>query len=127
MAQIIASARTSHEIVIAKNEQIADLDAHIGQLEGQVEECDALLNERDADFALLEQQFTAQQVKLNNDLVHIEMLEDQQAQPEVMEEEPQEVQGISGLDTISGVPLPPLPGAHSPVRSESSVNNLDNF
>jgi len=44
-----------------------------------------------------------------------------------MEEEPQEVQGISGLDTMSGVPLPPLPGAHSPVRSESSVNNLDDF
>ena len=28
MSQIIASARTSHEIVIAKNEQIRDLDAH---------------------------------------------------------------------------------------------------
>ena len=127
MAQIIGSAWTSHEIVTAKNEQIADLDAHIGQLEGQVEERDVLLDERDADFALLEQQFTAQQVQLNNALDHIEMLEAQQAQPEAMEEEPQEVQGISGLDTTSGVPMPPLPGAHSPVRSESSVNNLDDF
>ena len=40
--------------MIAKNEQIADLDAHIGQLEGQVEERDVLLDERDADFALLQ-------------------------------------------------------------------------
>ena len=55
MAQIIGSAQTSHEMVNAKNEQIADLDADIGQLEGQVEECDALLGERDADLALLEQ------------------------------------------------------------------------
>jgi len=127
MAQIIASARTSHEIVIAKNEQIRDLDAHVGQLEGLIEERDVLLDNRDADFALLEQQFTAQQVQLNAAFDHIEMLEAQQAQPEAMEEEPQEVQGISGLDTMSGVPLPPLPGAHSPVRSESSVNNLDDF
>ena len=126
MARIIDSARTSHEMVNAKNEQIADLDAHIGQLEGQVEERDALLDERDADFVLLEQQFTAQQIQLDNALDHIEVLEAQQAQPEAMEE-PQEVQGISGLDTTSGVPMPPLQGAHSPVRSESSVNNLDDF
>ena len=108
-------------------EQIRDLDAHIGQLEGQVEERDALLDERNADFALLEQQFTAQQIQLDNALDHIEVLEAQQAQPEAMEEEPQEVQGISGLDTIYGVPMPPSQGAHSPVRSESSVNNLDDF
>ena len=88
MAQIIGSARTSHEIVNAKNEQIRDLDAHIGQLEGLVEECDVLLDGRDADFALLEQQFTTQQVQLSDALDHIEMLEAQQAQPEAMEEEP---------------------------------------
>ena len=55
MAQIIGSARTSHEMVNAKNEQIADLDAHVGQLEGLIEERDVLLDGRDADFALLEQ------------------------------------------------------------------------
>ena len=88
MAQIIASARTSHEIVIAKNEQIRDLDAHVGLLEGLIEEHDVLLDGRDADYALLEQQFTAQQVQLNDALDHIEMLEAQQAQPEAMEEEP---------------------------------------
>ena len=55
------------------------------------------------------------------------MLVDQQAQLEAMEEEPQEVQGISGLDTIYGVPMPPSQGAHSPVSSESSDNDLDDF
>ena len=114
-------------MVNAKNEQIADLDAYIGQLEDQVEERDALLDERGANFALLEQQFTAQQIQLDNALDHIEVLEAQQAQPEAMEEEPKKVQGISGLDAMSGVPMPPLQGAHSPVRSESLVNNLDDF
>ena len=85
------------------------------------------MDERDADLAHLEQQFNALQNQLDDALDHIEVLEAQQAQPEAMEEEPQEVQGVSGLDTTSGVPLPPLPGAHSPVRSESSVNNLDDF
>ena len=56
-------------------EQIRDLDAHIGQLEGQVEESDTLLDDRNADFALLEQQFAAQQIQLDNALDHIEMLE----------------------------------------------------
>ena len=66
MAQIIGSAQTSHGMVNAKNELIADLDAHIGQLEGQVEERDTLLDERDADLALLEQQFYALQIQLDN-------------------------------------------------------------
>jgi hypothetical protein len=37
------------------------------------------------------------------------------------------VQGVSGLDTDSGLPLPPPQEAHSPARSESSINNLDDF
>ena len=79
MDQIIGSAQTSHEMVNAKNEQIADLDAHIGQLEGQVEERDTLLDERDADLALLEQHFNALQVQLDDALDHIEALEAQRA------------------------------------------------
>ena len=127
MDQIIGSAQTSHDMVNARNEQIIDPNAHIDQLEGQVEERDTLLDERDADLALLEQQFNALQIQLDNALDQIEVLEAQQAQPEAMEEEPQEVQGVSGLDTMSGVPMPPPQGAHSPVRSEASINNLDDF
>ena len=127
MAQIIGSAQTSHGTVNAREEQIVDLNAQIDQLDGQVEECDALLGERNAEIALLEQQLNALQNQLDDALDHIEVFEAQKAQPDAMEEEPQEVQGVSGLDTVSGVPMPPLQGAHSPVRSESSVNNLDDF
>ena len=64
---------------------------------------------------------------MDDALDHIDRLEALQAPPEVMEEEPQEIQGVSGLDTVSGLPMPPPQGAYSPVRSESSVNDLDDF
>ena len=127
MAQIIGYAQTSHETVNAREEQIVDLNAQIDQLEGQVEERDALLGERNAEIALLEQQLNALQNQLDDALDHIEVFEAQKAQPDAMEEELQEVQGVSGLDTVSGVPMPPPQRAHSPVRSELSVNNLDDF
>ena len=46
---------------------------------------------------------------------------------EVDKEDPEEIQGVSEVDTASGVPMPPPQGAHSLVQSESSVNNLDDF
>ena len=108
-----------------------ELDAHIGQLEGQVEERDNILGERNDEIAHLGQQLNALQVQLEDALDHIDMIEAQQEQADVMDvdadDKPEEMEGISGLDTISGVPMPPPQGAHSPVRSESSVNNLDDF
>ena len=127
MAQIIGSARTSHEIVNAKNEQIADLNAHIGQLEGQVEERDTLLNERDADLAHLEQQFNALQNQLDDALDHIEVLEAQQAQPEAMEEEPQEVQGVSGLTLRREFPCHHLRELTPPLGARRPSTTLTTF
>ena len=104
-----------------------ELDAHIGQLEGQVEERDNILGERNDEIAHLGQQLNALQIQLDEALDHIEVFEAQQAQPEAIEEEPQEIQGVSGLDMESGAPMPPPQGAHSPVSSESSINDLDDF
>ena len=78
MAQIIGSAQTSHGMVNAKNKHIADLDAHIGQLEGQVEERDNILGERNDEIAHLGQQLNALQVQLEDALDHIDMIEAQQ-------------------------------------------------
>ena len=75
MAQIIGSAQTSHEMVNAKNEQIVELDAHIGQLEGQVEERDNILGERNDEIAHLGQQLNALQIQLDDALDHIEVFE----------------------------------------------------
>ena len=113
--------------MIAKNEQIRDLDAHVGQLEGLIEERDVLLDNRDADFALLEQQFTAQQVQLDNALDHIEVLEAQQAQPEAMEEEPQEVQGVSGLTLRREFPCHHLRELTPPLEASRPSTTLTTF
>ena len=74
MAQIIGSAQTSHDMVNARNEQIRDLNAHVDQLDGQVQECDTLLGERNAEIALLEQQLNALQIQLDNalDLINVQ-------------------------------------------------------
>ena len=51
--------------------------------------------------------------------------------PDVMdvddEEEPQDLQGVSELDFEEAAPQLAQMGAHSPVSSEESVNNLDDF
>ena len=49
------------------------------------------------------------------------------AEMEVDGEEPEEMQGVSGIDFDAVAPQPPPMGAHSPVSSESSVNDLDDF
>jgi len=43
------------------------------------------------------------------------------------EEEPQDLQGVSELDFEEAAPQLAQMGAHSPVSSEASVNNLDDF
>ena len=79
----------------------------------------------------MEQQLNALQIQLDNAMDLIDVQQAQQAQPAAMEvedeEDPEEIQGVSGVDTVSGVPMPPPQGAHSPVRSESSINNLNDF
>ena len=131
VAQLVDYAQANYKMLNTRDEEIVDLNAQIDQLESRVEERDTLLGERNAEIALLEQQLNALQIQLDNALDLIDVQQAQQAQPAAMEvedeEDPKEIQDVSGVDTVSGVPMPPPQGAHSPVRSESSVNNLDDF
>jgi len=43
------------------------------------------------------------------------------------EEEPEMIEGVSDLDFEVAAPQPVQMGGHSPVASEESVNNLDDF
>jgi hypothetical protein len=43
------------------------------------------------------------------------------------DEEPEEIEGVSDLDYGVVIPQPAQMGAHYPARSESSVNNLDDY
>ena len=67
-----------------------ELNAYINQLEGQLEECDTLLGERNAEIALLEQQLNALQIQLDNALDLIDVQQAQQAQPAAIEVEDEE-------------------------------------
>ena len=108
IAQLAGLAQANHEMVNTRDEFIVDLHAQ------------------------LEEQVGALTLELNN--AH-EQLHFQQAQqdvpPDVMdvdgEDEPEEIQGVSDLDFEVAAPSPAQVGAHSPVASEASVNNLDDF
>jgi hypothetical protein len=83
----------------------------------------------------LEEQFHDLNSELEDANEHIEMHHAQQAAqhapPDALDvdgdEEPQEMEGVSEIDYEAGSPLPPPQGAHSPVCSELSVNDLDDF
>ena len=86
-------------------------------------------------IGILEEQIGALTLQLNN--AH-EQLHFQQAQqdalhapPDVMdvdsEEEPEEIEGVSDLDFEAAAPQPAQMGAHSPVASEASINNLNDL
>ena len=61
------------------------------------------MGERNAEIALLEQQLNALQIQLDNALDLINVQQAQQAQPAAMEvdkeEDPEEIQGVSEVDT----------------------------
>jgi hypothetical protein len=74
--------------------------------------------------------------ELGDALGHIEMLQEQQMPPLVpneLEEEPEEIEGVSEIDSEHGDPEPNLQlnhsssDSHSSSGSQSSVGNLDDF
>jgi hypothetical protein len=93
------------------------------------------MGERDAMIEFLEEQIHHLNSELEDINEHIEMHHAQQAAqyapPDAMDmdgdEEPHEMEGVSEIDYEVGNPLPLPQGTHSPVRSEASVNDLDDF
>jgi hypothetical protein len=75
--------------------------------------------------------------ELGDALGHIEMLQEQQMPPLVLneleeekedsEEEPEEIEGVSKIDSEHGGPEPNPQLNHSSSSSQSSMGNLDNF
>lgn len=114
-------------------EEIGQKDTHIGQLEGQFQESDTLLSERNATIAHLEEQLHDLNIDLDEAMDHLEWHHaqgpphgDPPADMDV-DEEPEEIQDVSSMDFEGAAPQPPPMGAHSPVSSESSVNDLDDY
>jgi len=93
------------------------------------------VGEHEAMIGFLEEQIGALTLELNNAHEQLHLQQAQQdtlhAPPDVMdvdsENEPEEIQGVSSLDFEVAAPKPAQMGAHSPVASEASINNLDDF
>ena len=119
-------------MVNTRGEFIVDLKAQLDQAVGQIDTLQTTVGEYEAMIGFLEEHIGALTLELNN--AH-EQLHFQQAQqdvpPDMMdvdgEDEPEEIQGVSDLDFEVSAPQPAQMGAHSPVASEASVNNLDDF
>jgi hypothetical protein len=93
------------------------------------------VGEHEAMIEFLEKQIHDLNIELEDANGHIDMHHAQQAAlhtpPDVMDvdsdEEPEEMEGVSDLDYEVVAPQPAQMGAHSPARSESSVNNFDDY
>jgi hypothetical protein len=131
---MMAGTRDGHiqELV----EDLEDRDARIGQLEGQIQEHDTVMGERDAMIEFLVELIHNLNIELDDANEHIAMnhaqKEAQNAPPDVMEvdgnkEDLEEMEGVSDIDYEGETPQPPPMGAHSPMSSESSVNDLNDF
>jgi hypothetical protein len=94
------------------------------------------MGERDAMIEFLEEQIHDLNIELDDANEHIAkhhaQEEAQDAPPDVMDvdgnkEDPKKMEGVSDVDYESEAPQPPPMGSHSPISSESSVNDLDDF
>jgi hypothetical protein len=80
LSQAIGEAQMRFELANVREEFIMDLNTQIEALETQVQERDNLLAQCNGKLTLLEQQFNALQVNLDEALDHMEMFEAHLAQ-----------------------------------------------
>ena len=110
---------------------MTDKDTRIQDLERQLAELQIARNAGIDREALLEAQLENVQWDLEHANDMLAMIDEQQAQAEAqaqneVEEDPEEVEGVSEMDTEENMP-PPVDRPHSPAGSIASVNDLDDF
>jgi hypothetical protein len=117
---------------MAKEEVITQREETIQHREEQIVESDALIVQRDTVIDFLQEQVHELNLNLGQAIDHINMLHEQPVQPvvdefesEEEEEVPEEVEGVSEIDSEHGDPV--LSPHHSSFGSQSSVGNLDDF
>jgi hypothetical protein len=143
--EIVNLAQDFHRDLTLKDDQIHSLgqgiagrDTTIGHLEVQILEGDAQILQRNTVIDFLQEQVHDLNQELGDALGHIEMLQKQQMPPLVLneleeEEEPEEIEGVSEIDSEHGDPKPNPQlnpssfGSHSSFGCQSSVANLDDF
>jgi hypothetical protein len=118
--------------VTAKKQIITQWEETIQHREDQIVESDALIVQRDTVIDFLQEQVHELNLNLGQAIDHINMLHEQPVHPDVdefeseeEEEDPEEVEGVSKIDSEHGDSV--LSPHHSCSGSQSSVGNLDDF
>jgi hypothetical protein len=120
-------------LVTEKEEIIAAREEIILHREDQINESDAIITQRNTIIEFLQEQIHDLILEVDDAHAHINKLQQQlippavPVAPEGEEEDPEEIEGVSDLDSEHGDPEPNPQPDHSSSSSQSSVGNLDNF
>jgi hypothetical protein len=118
--------------ITAKDEVIAQRDEIVTHREDQILQSDTIIIQRNTIIEFLQEQVHDLTLELDDTIAHINVLHEQPAPPEEPEsedegEDPEEIEGISNLDSEHGDPEPNPQPNHSSSGSQPSVGNLDDF
>jgi hypothetical protein len=144
MDDMVNLAQDFHRNLTLKDDQIHSFgqgiirrDTTIGHLEVQILESDAQILQRNTVIDFLQEQVHDLNQELGDVLGHIEMLQEQQMPPlvpneldeeeEDSEEEPEEIEGVSEIDSEHGDLEPNPQDDDFSFGSALSVGNLDDF
>ncbi|PVH48065.1 hypothetical protein PAHAL_4G234100 [Panicum hallii] len=118
-------------LVTQKDEIIAASDETILHCEDQINESDHIITQRDTVIEFLQAQIHDLILVADDAQAHIEELQQQPIlpaipiMPEAEEEDPEEIEGVSEIDSEHGDPV--LSPYHPPSGSQSSIGNFDDF
>ncbi|PVH38898.1 hypothetical protein PAHAL_5G384900 [Panicum hallii] len=144
MGQLVNAARSLHReatrhitqvdqlraLVIEKDGIIATQNETIHHREDQINESDATITQRNTIIEFLQEQIHDLILKVNDANAHMNELQQQPVPPAVPvpeeeEEDPEEIEGVSEIDSEHGDPV--ISPHHSSSGSQSSVGNFDDF
>jgi hypothetical protein len=116
-------------LVIEKDGIIATQNATIHHREDQINESDATITQCNTIIEFLQEQIHDLILEVDDANVHINELQQQPVPPAVPapeeEEDPEEIEGVSEIDSEHGDPV--ISPHHSSSGSQSSVGNFDDF
>ncbi|PVH32152.1 hypothetical protein PAHAL_9G332400 [Panicum hallii] len=120
--QLQASVTEKEEIIAAREETIH-------HREDQINESDAIITQRNTIIKFLEEQIHDLILEVDDAQAQINELQLQPAPPAVQapeeEEDPEEIEGVSEIDSEHGDPV--ISPHHSSSGSQSLVGNFDDF
>jgi hypothetical protein len=138
MGQLTRVAQGHYRNADRQVTQIVELQALVTEeailhREDQINESDAIITQRNTIIEFLHEQIHNLILEADDAHAHIEELQQQQVPPaapivsEGGEEDPEEIEGVSDLDSEHGDPKPNPQPDYSSSGSQSSVGNLDDF